>query len=185
MGNGCKVVGVKLSDGTSMTIDEYKKMRDTTEESIDSKEVNEVPRSQYQIMFSKVDADLIFVSKIVNKVQNTKLNIQLNKTLLGDIPTSNILISCRDYEMLLIPVGETGMATTRIRFKGTREIYVKDTLIDTIFSFIELFSKYKVKGKIRTKYAGRLQEELKQWVSRASKSTNEDWDRYTEKENTK
>lgn len=183
MHNGYSVVGVELSDGRIMTIAEYKKMRDTTEESIDSKEVNEMPKNQYQVMFSKVDADLIFVSKIVNKVQNTKLNIQLNKTLLGNIPTSNMLVSCRDYEMLLIPVGETGMATTRIRFKGTGEIYVKDTLIDTIFSFIELFSKYKVKGKIRTKHAGRLQEELKQWVSRASKSTNEDWDRYTREDN--
>ena len=177
MSNGCSIIGVKLSVGRSLTINEYKNLKDEADTSLNDKEIEikETIRSPYKIMFDKVNMDLVFVSSIMNKIENTKLTAILNKTLVGGIPTINIVISCRDYEMLLIPVGETKMATTKIKFKGNKEVYVKDTPIHVIFSFIELFDKYKVKGKIRTKYAGKLRTELEKWINLASKSTESNW----------
>lgn len=176
MNNGCRVVGFQLSDGTNLTIDEYKEMKDK------NIEVSETSRNPYQIMFSKVNADLVFVSSLMNKLKTTNLTVRLNKTLVGNVPAVSILVGCSDYEMLLIPVGETEMATTEIRFKGNGEVYIKDTTIIDIFSFIELFDKYKVKGKIRMKYAGRLQSELDEWINLASKTIESRWFDYIAEE---
>lgn len=132
-------------------------------------------RDKYEVMFNKVNPDLEFVANIVNRVAHTRLDMELNKVMLANIPNINIVLKSRDYKMLIVPVGETQMATISIMQKSTGNIYKKDTSIDVIINFIDLFNKYIVKGKVRPKYASILSKEFETWSNNSREITETEW----------
>lgn len=64
------------------------------------------------------------------------------------------------------------MATTYIIFKNSNECYCRDTEVGEIFKLIDIFSKYKTKGRVVRKYSRRLEELIYNWKSKACKSMN-------------
>lgn len=133
-------------------------------------------RNQYNILFNKVNPDMEFVAKIINKAVEVKVCHSLDKAMLGGIPNLEITIANGDYSFKLIPVGETEMCTFYVTNVTSGFCRKKDTKIDIIMELIELLGKHKVRGKLRMKYARKLDSLLKIWDNGSRESSSSERD---------